>query len=157
MICSILCDRAGAAICGAILPAAIPDRRRPAGVFCSIDYRSTVYEARPESALAGLYFIGSGTHQDLVEAVRWYRKAAAQNNALAQNQLGLMYDEGRGVVKDQKEAVKWYRLAAAQNLAVAQYNLGRMYEDGTGVVKNEKEANDLCAYISSFDKDGKKK
>ena len=66
--------------------------------------------------------------KDQVEAVKWFRKAAEQNFAGAQYNLGLCYDTARGVAKDQVEAAKWYRKAAEQNLAEAQYNLGVCYE-----------------------------
>jgi tetratricopeptide (TPR) repeat protein len=49
--------------------------------------------------------------KDYAEAVKWYRKAAEQNLAVAQNRLGFCYAKGEGVAKDQVEAVKWYREA----------------------------------------------
>ena len=55
-----------------------------------------------------------------VEAVKWYRKAAEQNYAKAQYNLGVCYEHGEGVAKDPVEAVKWYRKAAEQNYAKAQ-------------------------------------
>ena len=69
--------------------------------------------------------------------MKWYRKAAEQNHAEAQYNLGVCYDEGEGVAKDQVEAVKWYRKAAEQNFAAAQYNLGVCYAKGEGVAKDE--------------------
>jgi hypothetical protein len=68
-----------------------------------------------------------------VEAVPWYRKAANQGDAAAQNNLGVMYENGRGgLAKDEVEAVRWYRKAADQGYSEAQVNLGRMYENGRG-------------------------
>jgi peptidoglycan hydrolase-like protein with peptidoglycan-binding domain len=78
--------------------------------------------------------------QDDAEAVKWYRKAADQGSAAAQNHLGLMYDNGRGVPQDDAEAVKWYRKAADQGDARAQNNLGTMYETGRGVPKDRTRA-----------------
>jgi TPR repeat protein len=72
--------------------------------------------------------------------VKWYRKAAEQGNADAQNRLGLMYDEGRGVPQNDSEAVKWYRKAAEQGLGVAQNNLGWMYRNGEGVPQDMETA-----------------
>ena len=68
--------------------------------------------------------------QDYAEAVKWYRLAADQGYADAQNNLGVMYDQGQGVPQNYAEAVKWYRLAADQGDAAAQYNLGVMYDKG---------------------------
>jgi len=75
-----------------------------------------------------------------MEAVKWYRKAAEQDHALAQYNLGACYAFGQGVAKDCVEAVKWYRKAAEWNLALAQSNLGVCYAKGEGVRKDEVEA-----------------
>jgi len=65
-----------------------------------------------------------------------FRVAAAQGDADAQYNLGLMYSRGVGVGEDDAEALKWYRMAAAQGHAKAQYNLGMMYYFGKGVPRN---------------------
>ena len=75
-----------------------------------------------------------------MEAVKSYRKAAEQNFAKAQYNLGVCYEHGEGVAKDQVEAVKWYRKAAEQNFAKAQYNLGVCFYTGEGVAKDPVEA-----------------
>jgi TPR repeat protein len=53
-----------------------------------------------------------------------FRKAAEQNHACAQENLGIFYHDGKGVVKNEVEAVKWYRKAAEQDEAYAQSSLG---------------------------------
>ncbi len=73
-------------------------------------------------------------------AVGQYRKAAEQNYALAQNNLGASYENGRGVPKDHQQAIAWYRKAAEQNYAAAQNNLGVMYQNGRGVPKDDQQA-----------------
>ena len=78
--------------------------------------------------------------QNQVEAVRWYRLAAEQGEAMAQANLGFCYYDGRGVGKNYAEAVKWYSKAADQGNASAQTNLGVCYENGQGVQKHEVEA-----------------
>ena len=78
--------------------------------------------------------------QDYAEAVRWYRQAAEQGHANAQNNLGIMYDNGEGVPEDDTEAVRWYRKAAEQRDADAQYNLGAMYSRGEGVTEDDIQA-----------------
>jgi len=77
---------------------------------------------------------------DYVEAVKWYRKAAEQGDAVAQDNLGKMYYDGTGVTQDYAEAVKWYRKVAEQGFASAQYNLGQMYRKGKGVTQDYAEA-----------------
>ncbi len=61
-----------------------------------------------------MYDNGQGVLRDYAEAVKWYRKAAEQGNAKAQNNLGLMHEEGRGVPQDYVQAHMWYNLAGAQ-------------------------------------------
>ncbi len=81
-----------------------------------------------------------GIAKDEVEAVKWLRKAAEQNLAEAQYNLGVCHLEGEGVPKDEMEAVKWFRKAAEQNYDQAQYNLGLCYAEGIGVTKDYVEA-----------------
>ena len=88
-------------------------------------------ELRPGPIHLGVcYADGRGVAKDEVEAVKWYRKAAEQNDAEAQFNLGVCYANGQGVAKNEAEAVKWYRKAAEQNHAEAQYNLGVCYDNG---------------------------
>jgi TPR repeat protein len=67
------------------------------------------------------------------EELQMLRTWAAQGNALAQNNLGLVYDLGNGVSQDYVVARQWYEQAAAQNHAAAQFNLGLLYANGHGV------------------------
>ena len=88
-------------------------------------------DAQAQSKLADAYFLGSlGLEKNAMECVKWLRKAAAQDFANAQLNLGNCYLKGQGVEKDVTEAMKWYRKAAEQNVPEAQYNLGVGYRDG---------------------------
>jgi len=80
-----------------------------------------------------MYQQGLGISQDYTEAIKWYRKAAEQGYASAQNNLGVIHQKGMGVLQDFEEAVKWYRKAADQGVAGAQSNLSLMYIFGMGV------------------------
>ena len=62
--------------------------------------------------LGDMYSRGNGVTRNDEEALRWYRMAADQGHAGAQNNLGWLYDEGRGVPADAMEAARWYRKAA---------------------------------------------
>ena len=73
-------------------------------------------------------------------ALRLWRLAAEQGEALAQSSLGVMYHEGRGVPQDYAEAIEWIQLAAEQGHAAAQYNLGVMYSRGRGVPRDDVQA-----------------
>lgn len=61
---------------------------------------------------------------------------AAQGNAAAQNNLGVMYADGTVVARDDAVAVSWYRKAAERGNADAQYNLGLAYNNGQGVSRD---------------------
>jgi TPR repeat protein len=61
-----------------------------------------------------MYANGRGVPQDAVEAVKWYRMAAAQGVAMAQFGLGIMYATGRGVPQNDTQAYAWLSIAAAQ-------------------------------------------
>ena len=79
-----------------------------------------------ELSLFEMYTKGNDYYQNdrYKDAVYWYRKAAGQGYANAQNTLGVMHLKGQGVKQSYKQAVAWYRKAAEQGLFVAQYNLG---------------------------------
>jgi uncharacterized protein len=98
-------------------------------------------DAKARYELGRAFFSGTlGVAKDETEAVKWHRKAAEQNVAHAQYNLGVCYAIGQGVTEDDAEAVKWFRKAAEQNYADAQYNLGVCYDSGEGVAKDEIEA-----------------
>ena len=98
-------------------------------------------EAEAQNALGEAYYDGKGVTENLTEAVKWFTKAAEQENAKAEYNLGNCYYYGYGVqYKDYGEAVKWYTKAAEQGLPIAQCNLGICYEYGKWVEKNLEEA-----------------
>jgi len=75
------------------------------------------------------------------EALDWYRKAADQEYAFAQNSLGGMNERGLGFLqRDYAEAMKWYRKAADQGDARGQHSVGLMYRDLKGVSQDNGEA-----------------
>ena len=61
-----------------------------------------------------MYANGLGGPQNDVEAVKWFRMAANQGNAVAQGNLGDMYVNGEGVDRDYVQAHMWLALAASQ-------------------------------------------
>ncbi len=44
----------------------------------------------------------------------WFRKAADQGNAEAQNNIGALYAKGEGVAHEYAQALSWFHIAAAQ-------------------------------------------
>ncbi|MDL2274864.1 Sel1-like repeat-containing protein kinase family protein [Desulfosarcina sp. OttesenSCG-928-G10] len=91
--------------------------------------------------LGQVYRLGlAGEKQNFSEALKWYQRAAEQNNAAAQTNLGVMYQKGQGVRQNDAEAAKWYQRAADQGSAVAQTHLGHLYQQGGGVEQSDAEA-----------------
>ena len=77
-------------------------------------------DAQSQSELGNTFYLGSlGVEKDAVEAAKWFCKAAKQNHADAQYNLGVCYDKGQGVVKDYVEAYKWSLLSAEQGIELA--------------------------------------
>ena len=63
-----------------------------------------------------MYDSGRGVRQDYTEAIKWYREAAEQGNAGAQNNLGLMYASGQGMLQSGAAAADWYYKASLSYL-----------------------------------------
>ena len=59
------------------------------------------------------HYNGQGVIQDYAEALQWFKLAAAQGNANAQLNIGIMYRKGEGVIQDYVRAHMWYNLSAA--------------------------------------------
>jgi len=79
-----------------------------------------------------------------VEAVAWYRKAVAQNDAHGEFGLGRMLANGEGVARDPVEALRLYRSAVEKNYVYAIEALARAYRSGDlGVERNLAEADRL--------------
>lgn len=109
-------------------------------VFTETKVKAEAADVDAQYKLAGLYNYGKGTAKNEVEAVKWYRRVAAQNDARGQSMLGVMYTNARGVERDYDQAIVWFRKAAAQNSAHAKYNLGYMYAVGKGVDRDQVQA-----------------
>jgi len=111
------------------------------------------------------YQFGKGVPQDIVSAIKWYRKGIALGNSDALNMLAYCYHQGIGMKKNIKEAIRLYCLAANQNVsliiksnlkkdfkkathlsqtrrgnATALHQLAFIYQTGLSVEKNLKEA-----------------
>ena len=65
------------------------------------------------------YANGTGVPENDAEAVKWFRKAAVQGNALAQHHLGLIYAIGNGVPPNIIRAYVWWSMAKTQGITHA--------------------------------------
>ncbi len=81
-------------------------------------------DADAQFALGVKFSADQGPSQDLVQAARWYHKAADQNHALAQFNLSVMFATGQGVPQNDATALVWVRKAAEGGDAGAQFKLG---------------------------------
>jgi len=70
------------------------------------------------------------------ELVKSWRKQAAQGEAQAQTNLGLLYSTGDGVPHDPREAINWFRKAAEQGDGLGQLMLAAKYFEGAGVARD---------------------
>lgn len=77
------------------------------------------------------------------EAVKWYRKAAAQGHAKAQLRLGIHYYVGPKETRDEHEAAKCFQHAVEQGSPIAHFYLAYCYKRGIGVAQNLEKAKDL--------------
>ncbi len=77
---------------------------------------------------------------DYATALKTFQSLAAQGNAEAQTNLGMLYANGQGVPQDYSQARQWYEKAAAQGHALAQNNLAEMYYAGLGVPQDDVRA-----------------
>lgn len=71
-------------------------------------------QAIAQYQLGGLYMKGLGVQENLMEAARWYRRAADHGVVPAQVMIGAMYADGRGMPQDYVQAHMWFNLAAAR-------------------------------------------
>ena len=101
-----------------------------AQVFLGDCYGDTVLSAPVpmEGPGGGDVLLFPSVPKDMVEAVKWYRKAAEQGDPIAQSSLGDCYASGEGVPKDMVEAEKWYRKSAEQG-----FNYSAQFERAEGV------------------------
>jgi TPR repeat protein len=98
-------------------------------------------DAVAQNALGELYAAHDrGVTQNNAQALAWFRKAAEQGSAQAQDNLGAMFMNGQGVARDDAQAAFWFRKAAEQDFAAAQFHLGAMFENGQGVAQDEAQA-----------------
>jgi TPR repeat protein len=74
----------------------------------------------------GLHYANcaEGLEPNYKVAIEWYRKAAEQNHALAEFNLGVMYASGHGVTPDAVAAQVWFGKSASRGDAGAQNRLG---------------------------------
>jgi TPR repeat protein len=71
--------------------------------------------------------------QDIGEALKWYIRAAEQNDGKAQWYAARIYGNDASSRYDSDKAIHWYGRAALSGIAPAQLALGILYSRGRGV------------------------
>ena len=71
-------------------------------------------DARAQSRLAYMYWIGRGVPKNEVFAAGWALRAAMQGEPRAQYLLGLLYDRGHGVPQNYVAAYMWLNLSSVR-------------------------------------------
>ena len=89
----------------------------------------------------------AGLQTDYKQADFWFRKAAHNGVAAAQDEIGgdYMLKDGSG---NASKAAFWIQKAASQGLEDAQFRLGQLYEDGTGVPQNYAKARNFYLKVA---------
>ncbi|KAJ3100382.1 hypothetical protein HDU97_002257 [Phlyctochytrium planicorne] len=121
----------------------VPDAFKNLSTKCAgtKDNRPSVQEAIATLKLGMQQLMGTeGVEKNNEAAIKWFRMAAAQGHAAAQNSLGDRYYHGQGVEQDYQQAVEWYMKSADNGSADAKNNLGFCYKNGHGVEQNNKSA-----------------
>ena len=119
----------------------------PAGAMTLKEVRYLADQNNPAAqfTMGLLYEKGEqGLAQDMVEARKWYEKAA-HANVYARNRLAVMYYQGLGgLERDVPKTIKLLEQSVAQNSDVAQFMLGSIYYNGAeGVTVDKVKAREL--------------
>jgi uncharacterized protein len=89
-------------------------------------------DADAQFNLGQAYKLGRGVPTDMAQAEQWYRKAAEQGHAQAEDNYGLLlYQTGR-----KADAVQWLEKSAARDERRGELVLGTMLFNGDGVAKD---------------------
>ncbi len=82
------------------------------------------------------YECGIGVEKSIVEAIKWYQKAAEQKNPQAQRLLGVIYLKGDPLIPvDKDKAFRLLMSAADAGDIDSMYQIGRLYRSGEGCEK----------------------
>lgn len=98
----------------------------PSARLLAVQQAAESGDANAQFAL-GIHFSSGSRIPHFAQAAHWYRKAADQDHALAQFNLGQMFAHGQGQPQDEAAAVRWIRKSAEGGDAGAQFNLGSRY------------------------------
>ncbi len=115
----------------------------PDDIDCTLWY--TFDEASSGNASAqvklGLaYLDGKQATKSCDKAVKWFKKAAGQDDSQGQRYLAYCYHEGLGVSKSLEEALRLYGLSASSGNPRSTFCLYVMYSKGEGCIRDKRKA-----------------
>lgn len=96
-------------------------------------------DALAQFNLAVMLVEGHGTAARRDEGIAWWRQAATNGLARAQDALAQLHERGEHVPKSMSEATAWYRKAAEQGWRDAQVSLATQYFLGRGAARDDHE------------------
>jgi uncharacterized protein len=88
-------------------------------------------------AIGSWYFNGQYVKKNIVEAVKYFKEAAAQNEPNACFDLAICLEKGKGIKKNSKKSFEYYMKAALAGDKQSFYEVGRCYFYGIGTPKNK--------------------
>lgn len=86
--------------------------------------------------LGYFYYDGKCVRKNRATAIKWFTRAAEQDNEGAQLMLAGIYYKSQNYA----EAFKWYGKSAEQGCVQSQFMVGEFYSKGMGVAQDDKEA-----------------
>ena len=75
-----------------------------------------------------MYQHGRGVSKDINEAIKWFIKAAEQNDPDAEMKMGYLSAKGIGIKQDYQQAMNWFKRAAEHGDYKGYVNIGIMYD-----------------------------
>jgi hypothetical protein len=127
LICFILCI----AFISTDLKAKVPSLKE-------LRQRAESGDVNSQLELGNRYSVGSVLFDEPInieESLRWYQKAADQNDVGAQLKLARIYDNGINVPRDHKLALYWYHKAAQAGNLTARLLIVQQVESGDELAK----------------------
>jgi len=71
--------------------------------------------------------------RDINLAIKYFERAAQEEDDVTLNLLGVIYRDGDGVKMNKEKAVEYFLRSAQQGLDVGMYHLAQMYLQGSGI------------------------
>jgi TPR repeat protein len=93
-----------------------------------------------QTLLGQILLNGHGIEKDQALAIKWFKIAASQGDAMAFNMLGRCYEHGWQLPKDESMAAACFQEAAQLKLDWGLYNLANLYATGRGVAQDDSRA-----------------